>query len=78
MARVRLYERGPSVGVPPHIPRITTSFIRQATRDGVILRDPPGTRLGTQLTNKSVLRKKVVKGLRQPGLFTPNYPSPMD
>lgn len=70
-------EYGPSVR-NSSVPRITTGVIRERTRYGVILRNPPGSRLGLGTTTKSVLRRKVVKGVRQPGLFTPNYPSPLD
>lgn len=76
MSRVRIMEYGPTVKGMKHTPRITTNVVRQKSRFGVILRRPPKLDLTT--TTKSVLRPKVIKGIKSPGQQPYNYPSPLD
>lgn len=71
MARTRIMEYGPSVrGGGALITRATVSDIRQVTHNTTsrIRVDP------NAVTSKSRLRRKIVKGIRQPGYFAPNYP----
>lgn len=77
MARHRVFSYGPTVRTP-RSSRIKVSSNIKSSRNGVVMRVPIGTRLGVSGTTKSVLRNKVVKGVRPPGYFTPNYKSPLD
>jgi hypothetical protein len=80
--RQRLFEYGPATGngTPGTIPRITTSNLRKGIGNSGTRRRrvDPAVKLGLGTTTKSILRKKVLKGIRQPGYVTPNYQSPLD
>lgn len=67
---------GPSVGRGggPRIARMTVGVQKVRNTTGVIHRAGPGLQFST--TSKSKLIPKTVKGIRQPGLFTPNYAGP--
>jgi hypothetical protein len=74
MARRRVMEIGPSVrGGGVSYGRQTVSSIRQDTRGGTQrIRMPKNA-----VTSKSQLRKKIVKGITQPGYQAPNYAGPV-
>jgi hypothetical protein len=72
MARRRIMTIGPSVRGGGSFSRTTVSSVRQDTRGGT-----QRIRLARNTTtSKSQLRRRIVKGIKQPGYQTPNYLGP--
>lgn len=74
MARIRVFNAGPMANNRYSLK--TVSQVRQATKKLSVVRVPTG--FSEQVTKKSQLQKKVIRGMTPPGIQPYNYPSPTD